>query len=37
MAEMRSIEKRARLLEDTRVPVKLKLSASWAALMFLYA
>jgi hypothetical protein len=34
---MRSIEKRARLLEDTTVPVKLKLSASWAALMFLYA
>jgi hypothetical protein len=25
------------VLEDTAVPVKLKLAASWAALMFLYA
>jgi hypothetical protein len=33
---MSSVEERARL-EDTPVPVKLKLSASWAALMFLYA
>ena len=34
---MRSIEERAKVLEDVRLPVKLKLSASWAALMFLYA
>jgi hypothetical protein len=34
---MRSIETRASVLEDVRVPVKLKLSALWAALMFLYA
>ena len=25
------------VLEDVKIPVKLKLSASWAALMFLYA
>ena len=31
------IETRANVLEDMRVPVKLKLSALWAALMFLYA
>jgi hypothetical protein len=30
-------EARARTLEDTTIPVKLKLSAAWAALMFLYA
>ena len=35
--EMSSIETRANVLEDIRVPVKLKLSALWAALMFLYA
>ena len=34
---MRSIETRASVLEDAKVPVKLKLSALWAALMFLYA
>jgi hypothetical protein len=34
---MRSVETRASVLEDARVPVKLKLSALWAALMFLYA
>jgi hypothetical protein len=34
---MRSIETRASVLEDGKVPVKLKLSALWAALMFLYA
>ena len=28
---------RTRVLEDANVPVKLKLSLSWAALMFLYA
>jgi hypothetical protein len=28
---------RATTLEDTRAPVRLKLSAAWAALMFLYA
>jgi hypothetical protein len=32
---MRSIQ--TSVLEDARVPVKLKLSALWAALMFLYA
>jgi hypothetical protein len=31
------IETRASVLEDAKVPVKLKLSALWAALMFLYA
>jgi uncharacterized protein DUF6326 len=35
--EMSSIETRADVLEDMRVPVKLKLSALWATLMFLYA
>jgi Family of unknown function (DUF6326) len=34
---MRLIETRASVLEDAKVPVKLKLSALWAALMFLYA
>jgi Family of unknown function (DUF6326) len=34
---MRSIEMRANVLEDVKVPVKLKRSALWAALMFLYA
>jgi Family of unknown function (DUF6326) len=34
---MALIETRASALEDVRVPVKLKLSALWAALMFLYA
>ena len=34
---MTSIETRASVLEDVKVPVKLKLSALWAALMFLYA
>ncbi len=34
---MSSIETRANVLEDMKVPVKLKLSALWAALMFLYA
>jgi len=34
---MSSIETRANVLEDLRVPVKLKLSALWATLMFLYA
>ena len=34
---MRSIETRASVLEDVQVPVKLKLSALWATLMFLYA
>jgi hypothetical protein len=34
---MKSIETRASVLEDAKVPVKLKLSALWAALMFLYA
>jgi hypothetical protein len=31
------IETRASVLEDAKVPVKLTLSALWAALMFLYA
>lgn len=35
--EMSSIEEGQRVLQDVEVPVKLKLSASWAALMFLYA
>lgn len=30
-------ESEVRVLEDAAVPVKLKLSASWAVLMFLYA
>jgi hypothetical protein len=34
---MRSIETRASVLDDVHVPVKLELSALWAALMFLYA
>jgi hypothetical protein len=34
---MTSIETRASVLEDVKVPVKLKLSALWAALMFLYS
>jgi hypothetical protein len=34
---MRSIETRVSVLEDVEVPVRLKLSALWAALMFLYA
>jgi Family of unknown function (DUF6326) len=34
---MSSIEEGTRVLEDLHVPVKLKLAASWAALMFLYA
>ena len=34
---MTSIETGANVLEDVKVPVKLKLSALWAALMFLYA
>jgi hypothetical protein len=34
---MSSIGTRASVLEDVKVPVKLKLSALWAALMFLYA
>jgi hypothetical protein len=34
---MRSTETGATFLEDAKVPVKLKLSALWAALTFLYA
>jgi Family of unknown function (DUF6326) len=34
---MSSIEEGQRVLEDVKIPVKIKLSASWAALMFLYA
>jgi hypothetical protein len=34
---MSSIKERANVLEDMHVPVKLRLAASWAALMFLYA
>lgn len=34
---MSLIEKGPDVLEDVTIPVKLKLSASWAALMFLYA
>jgi Family of unknown function (DUF6326) len=34
---MSSTNERAGALEDMHVPVKLKLAASWAALMFLYA
>jgi Family of unknown function (DUF6326) len=34
---VRSTETGASLLEDAKVPVKLKLSALWAALTFLYA
>jgi len=34
---MSSIEDRASVLEDMHVPMQLKMAASWAALMFLYA
>ena len=34
---MSSITEGSGVLEDVKIPVKLKLSASWAALMFLYA
>ena len=34
---MSSIKASTGVLEDVHVPVKLKLAASWAALMFLYA
>ena len=34
---MSSITEGSGVLEDVKIPVKLKLSAAWAALMFLYA
>lgn len=34
---MTSIKQSPGVLEDVQIPVKLKLSAAWAALMFLYA